>query len=202
MGTDCDYFFLSSTAKEMWKTNDEIGLNKMFACLVKIYKESFFRRVIYKTKNVPEYMLHELAENVFVSAWESFNKKGITGETEIAGIEYTGFLFTIFKRAYLKGLEKAIRQSKEENLYGRMQSQDTETDFGIKKDESFSVRAQKTLNKISPDCKDLLIWKHVQGLSHDEIAARRKIDRDSSIKMLSRCAKRFREIYADFKNLP
>jgi hypothetical protein len=202
MGKDSGYYFLSSTAQKLWKNNDLSGQNKMLACLAETHKESFFNRVIYKTKTVPEYMLLELAENVFLNTWETFNKKGIAGKMNIAGIEYTGLFYIMFKRAYLKERGKAIRQSKEENEYGKMQSPDIENaGFEIKKDETFSAIVQRALNKISPDCKDLLMWKHVEGLSHDEIAARRKINRDSSIKMLSHCGKRFREIYSDHKNL-
>jgi DNA-directed RNA polymerase specialized sigma24 family protein len=198
---ESSFYFLSSTAKKFWEKNDLEGQNKMFAFLVKVHKDSFFRRVTYVTGSVPDYLLTEMAENVFLSTWETFNKKGIANEIKITGIEYTGFFYIMFKRAYLKALEKMIRQSKQEYEYGLMQSSDTESIPEINTNEAYSVRVQKALNKISPDCKDLLLWKHVDGLSHDEIASRRKIDRDSSIKMLSRCGKRFREFYSEYKNL-
>jgi RNA polymerase sigma factor (sigma-70 family) len=196
------YYFLSSTAKRIWQHDDLHGQNEMFRSLAAEHKDFFFRRVIYKTKSVPEFMLEELAENVFLSTWETFNKKGKAGEINIESNQYTGFFYTMFKRAYLKALEKAVRQSREEKEYGKMQSADTMAEPEIKKNETFSIRAQKALDKISPDCKDLLMWKHVHSLSHDEIAKRRNIDRNSSIKMLSRCGKRFREVYAELKNLP
>jgi hypothetical protein len=43
----------------------------------------------------------------------------------------------------------------------------------------------------------MLIWKHILGLTHDEIARRKNIARSSSIKMLSRCGRRFGEIWRD-----
>ena len=42
-------------------------------------------------------------------------------------------------------------------------------------EEIFSSRTQKTLREITPDCKQLLMWKHIEGLSHDEIAERKNI---------------------------
>lgn len=196
--TDCSYYFLSKTAIQLWQKDDVSGQNRMYECLAAMYKESFFKQVIFKSKTVPEYRLVEIAENVFITTWLTFNTKGKAGEIEFKSSEYTGFFYTIFKRNYIKFSEKEVRQADAEKEFGNMHT--AESEMAADKDDIFSSRTQRTLHKISPDCKQLLIWKHIEGLSHDEIAKRKNINRISSIKMVSRCGRRFLAIWRLNKN--
>ncbi|HLK29915.1 MAG TPA: sigma-70 family RNA polymerase sigma factor [Puia sp.] len=193
MEINCSHYFLSETALAIWQQNDLLGEKQMFECLYKVNKETFFRRVIFRHSTIKDDILGELAENAFLSAWEAFNENGKAGKIKFASREHTGYFFIVFKNHYLKLLEKENRQEKAKKEILKEQFLAEEE---IKHDAfSFSHKVQKALNKISPDCKDLLRWKHIEGLSHDEIAAKRNINRSSSIKMLSRCGKRFLEIY-------
>ncbi len=194
MEINCSYYFLSETALEIWQRNDGAGEQQMFECLYKVNREPFFRRVVYRHSIIKEDILNELAENAFLSAWVAFNENGKSGKIKFASREHTGYFFIVFKNHYLKLLEKENRVEKM-----KKDIQKEQTDVEDKNDDvtdMSSRRVQKALSKISADCKDLLTWKHIDGLSHDEIAERRNINRSSSIKMLSRCGKRFLELYS------
>lgn len=200
METGCGHYFLSNTAMEIWQKGDMEGQNRMFACLYKIHKESYFRRVIFKNSIIPEYKFREFAENAFLKAWEAFNESGRAGKISFSSTEYTGFFFIIFKRTYLKILGKELRQANAEQEFGKVQPGASEPAIETKKNEFFSPRTQNALNKMSENCKQLLIWRHIEGLSHDEIARRKEINRESSIKIVSRCGKRFFDIWRNSMN--
>ena len=80
METDCDYYFLSKTAIEIWQKNDIRSQDRMYECLTSEHKKSFFKQVIFKSKIVPEHRLTEIAESVFITTWVTFNSKGKAGE--------------------------------------------------------------------------------------------------------------------------
>ncbi len=195
---EVNYYLQSDTAIEIWNRDDAEGQGKMISGLTNFYKKSFFDQVIYKSNTVPEYRLTELAENAFLSSWEIFNKKGRAGEIAFKSSEYSGFFYIIFKRAYLKLLANEIKIVVAEKEYGKQQA--LEINMPITDRDLFSFTTQSALNKISSDCRELLIWKHVDGLSHDEIAVRKNIKRNSSIKMISRCGKRFMKHWQHHSN--
>jgi hypothetical protein len=185
---DCNHYFLSTTAIEIWQNDDTHGHNRMYNCLVKMHKENFFKSVIFKSTMVPEHISFEIAENVFSTSWVDFNIKGKAGQIIFEKAVYTGLFYTIFKRNYLKQIKIEMRNIQAEKEYRN--SKET-SEMPIDKIDIFSPRTLAALNKISPNCKQMLIWKHIDGLSHDEIALKKIIDRESSIKMVSRCGKDF-----------
>lgn len=198
MESNYSYYFLSKTAIEIWQKKDTASQNKMFECLYKIHKEAFFRRVIFRHSFIHESILKELAENAFLTAWESFNNNGKAGKIIFAGNEYTGYFYIVFKNHYLKLLQKENTKALNKNEFEKIQHDTFES--RSEKNDGFSARTQMVLSKMSPDCRDLLNWKHIEGMSHDEIAKRKNINRDSSIKMVSRCGKRFLETYKTMQN--
>ena len=197
---DCAYYFLSSTAMDIWQRGDSEGQKRMLACLSSIHKESYFRRVVYKNRAIDDSLLQEMAENVFLKTWETFNDNGLRGKLHFDKPEYTAYLFIAFKGNYLKSLEKELRRVQAEREFGGSQPQSSEEMTDDRKGDGFSGRTQNALNQMSPDCRQLLIWKHIEGLSHDEIARRKEINRSSSIKMLSRCGRRFSEVWQKTKH--
>ncbi|MDR3714522.1 MAG: hypothetical protein P4L51_17045 [Puia sp.] len=195
METDCSYYFLSDTAIRIWKGADIEGQNRMFECLYSVHKASFFRQVIFKKSRIPEHRLEEFAETAFLVAWESFNERGKAGKISLSSPEYTGFFFWAFKNNYLKLFEKELKRVLAEKEFGKDQPETEAASFELKPAGLLSPATEKVLLKISPDCRQLLTWRYMQGVSHDEIAKRKAIARLSSIKMISRCKKRFLEIW-------
>ena len=198
MEIDCDYFFLSKTALQIWRTGDINGQKRMHECIASIHKELFFKQVIFKNGRIPQFRLLEIAEEVFLTSWENFNIKGKAGEIALERDLYTGFFYTIFKRNYIKFLMKEIKKAGAEIEFSKRYSSASE--IAIDKDEIFSPLTKFALNKIGENCKKLLIWKHIDCLSHDEIATKKNIDRSSSIKMVSRCGKNFLRILREHVN--
>jgi DNA-directed RNA polymerase specialized sigma24 family protein len=209
---DCGYYLLTSTANEIWKQGDEAGLGKMLACVAAVHKESFFRRVIYKSRLVEPVMLRELGENVFLQTWEVFIRRGREGSLRLEAKEYAGYLFVAFKGNYLKALERELNRVAAEREFG--EAEDVAGSAGAPAfadglvvrpanepgewgESAWRERTRRALGRISSDCRQLLIWRHVEGLSHDEIAQRKHINRSSSIKMVSRCGRRFAEIWRE-----
>jgi hypothetical protein len=192
---DCNYYFLTSTAKQIWFSNDTQAEGIMFECLSSTHKKSFFNKVVFKGGTIPEYKLSDFADEAFLLTWEQISAKGKEGRFSIDDVEYTWFFFRAFKFNYLKQLEKAIKLQKAEKGYGN--SMPLTSDI---KDKSFSWRTQTVLNKLSAGCRELVTWKFIENLSHDEISQLRNIERTTSIKLVSRCGKKFLEIWEMLDN--
>jgi hypothetical protein len=198
MKVDCNYYFLSETALQIWQRNDGSGQKKMYDCLTAIHKPAFFRQVIFKNGKVPEHRLLQLAEDTFETTWENFTIKGMAGDFIFKKTEYTGLFYTIFKRSYIRDFEKEIEKVNAEIEFYKNHPANGKAPMDT--DDTFSPRTQRALNKMSLSCKQLLIWKHIEGLSHDEIAVKKKIDRIYSIKMVSRCGRQFLKLWLNNVN--
>ena len=197
--TDCGYYFLSSTAIAIWQQDDREGEGKMLGCLSTVYRQIWFERVIFTSSALSGEALRDMAENVFLSTWEYFNAQGKAGKLRFDKPEYTAYLFTAFKGNYLKALQRELRRVDAERAFGGSHLAVAETSLHV--DSLPLERMAKTLDRLSPDCRQLLLWRHVEELSHDEIASRKQIARSSSIKMVSRCGRRFVEIWRTIVNL-
>lgn len=191
MEMDCSYYFLTGTALEIWRTGDKEGENRMMKCLYEMREEKFFSRVIYPNGRVARERITELAETAFQTAWEAFTNDGRAGKNRTNDRQYTGYFFGIFRFKFLRLLEDEQARRAAEEEFDLRHAGDEPPGFEIRTESMYSPRVQRLLDKISPDCRQLLIWRYVEGLSHDAIAEKKKIERDSSIKMISRCKKRF-----------
>ncbi|HTJ11639.1 MAG TPA: hypothetical protein VL547_06430 [Dinghuibacter sp.] len=190
MEKDPEYYLTTETAVRICRQGDKEGMQHMLASLSRLHKASFFRRVVFAQASIPPVLLEELAENVFLQTWETFVRKLADGSLIVGSPEYTGLFFVMFKRGYLRELGKELRRVRVENEYGR-------SPMGAESptDEAFSLRTRQALEKIGENCRQLLTWRYIEGLSHDAIAVRKRIDRASSIKMVSRCGRRFAELW-------
>src|ERR1700743_487123 len=127
---DCDTYFLSNTALQIWQRNDIDGQNRMFSCLSQIHKEGFFRRVIYRNKSGDDSMNRDLAESAFLNAWETFNNNGKAGKVQFSQAVYTGYFYIAFKRSYLKMIGGELKKHGAEKAFmvGEPTSYDTMLD--------------------------------------------------------------------------
>ena len=197
MEMDCNYYFLTGTALEIWRNGDKEGENRMWKCLYERREEHFFPRVIYRNGRVAVERITELAETAFHTAWEAFTNDGRAGKNRTSDRQYTAYFFGIFRFKFLKLLaQEQVRRTAEEEFHQRGTGGDA-PGFEIKPGGLYSPRVQKVLDAISPDCRQLLTWRYVDGLSHDLIAEKKKIERESSIKMVHRCKQRFLKAWSD-----
>ena len=195
--SDCGYYFLSSTAIAIWQRGDREGEDKMLVCLSTVYRPAWFDRVIFNSSVLSGEALRDMAATVFLSTWEHFTAQGKAGKLRFNKPEYTSYLFTAFKGNYLKALQKELRRVEAEKSFGDRAA----IEIGAPVDSFLPERTGIVLSRLSADCRQLLLWKHVEGLSHDEIARRKQIARSSSIKMVSRCGRRFMEIWRSLVTL-
>jgi DNA-directed RNA polymerase specialized sigma24 family protein len=189
MEKDCSHYFLSKTATEVWQNKDVRGQKQMYECCNAIQKPKFFRKVVFKNGKIHEERLLHIAEEIFIKSWEDFNLRGMSEGYEFKKSEYTNLLYTIFKRSYIKRLSwEMIRANAEQDFYKKTSE---ETTMSTGSEDIFSSRTQKALTEITPNCKQLLIWTFVDGLSYDEIAQRKNIARENCTKMVWACKKHF-----------
>lgn len=192
MVQDLEYYLTKEAAAAICSRGDREGLAKMFSALATLRKDWFFRRVIFTRPDIPRIFLEELAEEAFLRTWDVFVERVGDGRLLLKAPDYSELFFTMFKRRYWRLL--AVERNRI----------DAERGFGHgpldmpSRDEAMSFRTLQALNKLGDKCRELLIWRYVEDLSHDDIAARRNIDRSSSIKMVSRCGQRFAALWHNY----
>jgi DNA-directed RNA polymerase specialized sigma24 family protein len=192
METD-DHYFLTATAREVWLRGEKEEEDKLLEALYRIRREKYFPRVIYPNGRVVVERMLELAEAAFLRAWEDFSRDGRAGKNKTAERSYVWYFFGIFRNKFLNLLAEEQVRLLAEVEFGNRYSTESMAEFEIGKPALFSAATEAVLRETGENCRELLIWRFAEGLSHDEIARRREMTRDSSIKMVARCKKRFLE---------
>jgi DNA-directed RNA polymerase specialized sigma24 family protein len=188
-----DHYFLTATAQEIWLRGEKEDEDKLLEALYRIRKEKYFPRVIYPNGRVEIERMAELAEAAFLRAWEDFSRDGRAGKNKTKERSYVWYFFGIFRNKFLNLLGEEQVRLRAEIEFGNRYSTEGEPEFEIGKPALFSAATEAVLRETGANCRELLIWRFAEGLSHDEIARRRQMTRDSSIKMVARCKKRFLE---------
>lgn len=192
METD-DHYFLTATAREVWLRGEKEEEDKLLEALYRIRREKYFPRVIYPNGRVASERMMELAEAAFLRAWEDFSRDGRAGKNKTTERSYVWYFFGIFRYKFLNLLAEEQVRLRAEAEFGNRYSAESRTEFEIGKPALFSAATEAILRETGENCRELLIWRFAEELSHDEIARRREMTRDSSIKMVARCKKRFLE---------
>ena len=195
MALDCGYYLLSSTAIEFWSDNNQAGLDQMLICLSKTHKDEFLKRLIYQQDQVSVVVQQALAETAFYTTWATFVEDGKNGKIHLGQPEYVGYFFSMLKTQYLRSLANEIRESQGEREYIRRQDHVFDLFKSLDKQEEIRQQINEALDQLGERCKQLLTWRHMEGLSHDEISKRLNVSRDSTIKMVSRCGKKFIDVW-------
>ena len=199
MDKDYSYYFLKETAISVWEREDTDTQNKMLVYLIKLHKENWFKRVIYKKGFIAEWKLREFAEDAFEIAWEKFNEGGKAGKINIKNSEYLNLFYAIFRYTFLKLLEHEKKYRMAEQVFSKNEMLENKNTGYLEEEENILAHVQRVLNKMNANCAELIQWRYKQMLSFDEIKKKKKIKRKSCIKILSRCKKSFLEIYRNNK---
>jgi DNA-directed RNA polymerase specialized sigma24 family protein len=188
-----DYYFLTATAQEIWLRGVKEEEDKLLEALYRIRKEKYFPRVIYLNGRVATERMMELAEAAFLRAWEDFSRDGRARKNKTKERSYVWYFFGIFRYKFLDLLGEEQVRLQAEAEFGSRYSVESVAEFEIGRPALFSAAIEAVLRETGENCRELLIWRFAERLSHDEIARRRAMTRDSSIKMVARCKKRFLE---------
>jgi len=183
------YYFLTTTALNIWRENDSREEDKLYKCLLQ-KKEGFFRGVVYKNGIIHEDVLGAFAETAFSDAYMYCKDKARKGTLVIDSKEYTGFFYIVFKRMYLKFCEKELREGKAGATFINAQPESYSHDDGENK-QAMVAKVEGVLDKMGQSCQKLLNWRYKDGLTIDQIAEKTigEITRENVIRMLSRCKK-------------
>lgn len=192
MEKDCGYYFLTSTAREIWRTNDARGYERMWQCLVKEKKAIFLKLVVHPSSKILPERLQQFGEDAFLNTWGDFILRGKEGKENIRNEDYTLFFLECYRRVFIKLVKKELKRiDKIENpeippeIFKKPEVDE-------KMEKEFSEKLQHILNRLTGRCREIMLAKYLEGFSHDEIAAKYGLaDRKASIYRLSECQKKF-----------
>ncbi len=195
MRNGSELYSLTAYIMKVWENADEAGRAMVWNYLHETQKPIWFKRVIFKHSQISYEDLHDIAEDTFITSWNSFESSGRLGKLNIEEPSYLGYLFRSFKNNFLKGLARRQKALAAEKEYGRDATHEPPPSSSIDQVDFFSPRTARCLQQLSPDGRQLLIWRHVDGKTYDEIAALKNIERESAIKLASRYKQQFLELW-------
>lgn len=134
-------------------------------------------------------MIHFLAETAFSEAVLKFNQKAEAGQLTDRGAK----LKTLFYRFFQFSLLNEIKKEKKnlDNLRPLPENTgELQGSSGGKKDEEMHTILQKALLKLAPDDRQIIVWRHIQLKTIDEIAGFLAIQKDSASNRVYRCMQR------------
>lgn len=204
MDIQCEEYFLSARAREIWRNADREGEARMLKCLDEKHRENFFGQVIYRNGRVEEERLRELAREAWAAACEVFITQGRAGNYTITDLDYVGYFRQIFWNKFMDELTGAQARKAAAEKFGTWDGSgggksaspaDIIEDGGDPPGLREMIRELRgAMDRLSAGCQQLLHWKYEKGWSYDKIAADKNVKRDACIDMVSRCKKRCREI--------
>jgi len=211
MDSHCEALFETGSVLRLWADKDVEGQKRLFECLYDHFRTKLIRRLVYWNGRIPGAIQDELAHTSFVVAWEAFSRQGLP----VGGIDGDSLLpyfNRMVKNKFIDACKKEIRRRVEEAVYQRMVGEDREEPggdglFGGRAtflsggdDPGYSLRMQRALERVGESCREAILMKYEQRLSHEVIAQKRGIRLETSRQIIWRCRKRFIELYENLNN--
>lgn len=202
MGTDCDYYFLTSTASEIWKKGDRQGENRMLKCLDDVQKKAFFHGVIHSNGRLEVARLEGLAEDAWLMAQAAFIEEGRKGKSVVRDPTYVGYFRRIFRNKFfdLQGHGLALNKAKEE--FGRQDGYvgtPTPADLLENKENPPELtdlirEMRSVLAELNDNCREFYRWRYEENRDPEWIARERTIKVEAVHQTFWRCKERFHKI--------
>lgn len=205
MDSHCETLFETGSVLRLWADKDVEGQKRLFECLYDHFRTKLLRRLVYWNGRIPGPIQDELAHTSFLVAWESFSRQVLPAGS-IAGDSLLPYFNRMVKNKFIDACRKEMRSRTEEAAYQRLVADDREEPgflggredpglFSGRDDQEYSPRMQRALERIGENCREALLLKYEQRLSHEAIALKRGIQPEASRQMIWRCRKRFIELY-------
>ena len=210
MDSHCEALFETASVQRLWADRDVEGQKRLFECLYDHFRTKLLRRLVYWNGRIPGPMQDELAHTSFLVAWESFSRQALLSG-RIEGDSLLPYFNRMVKNKFIDACRKEMRSRVDEAAYQRLVADDREEPgfaggreesglFGGREDREYSPRMQRALERVGENCREALLQKYEQRLSHEAIAQKKGIQPEASRQMIWRCRKRFIELYENFNN--
>lgn len=202
MTTDCEGYFYTETALDIWKKRDWERENLMLKCLDTVHKENFFSRVKFMNGRLEADRLNGLAEDIWVDAQTDFIEKGRAGKLLIRETTYIGYYWSIFKYKFLdmQGRELVLKKAKEE--FGVQQEDGnlpTPAELLENKGNPPGVtqllqEMRSAISELGANCRQLYYWRHEKGWTLEQIAQEKKVQKETIAQTFARCKKSLKKV--------
>lgn len=191
MESECDHYFLTTTAKQIWQEDDEQGMRQMYDCLCAVHKEAFFCSLIYDKKERRDSPMREMAEDAFTDAWLEFNTRGRSGLLVIDRSTYIPYFRRMLKGKFIDSLRKEKARQLKEQAYRHLHPEYDQEDVS---DNFLEDLLKKAWQRLGQNCRNLLVWRHKESKSIGWIAEQKGKSPENISKMVHSCKLRLLEL--------
>jgi RNA polymerase sigma factor (sigma-70 family) len=198
--TDCEAILklnITELSNSFKNTLDELG-EKFVSCFFVCYKAVFINWSVVMYKGYDKKFMQYNADNAFTDAVVKFKDAAIEGKLYEGKASLRTILFQYFRNTLRSILLNEKRQQGKQDNYGKSIGTNNNLTFiendEILKREAMYATLENALNKMNPTDKQIIVWRHLEEKSCDEIARLLDITKEAATNRIYRCMERLRNL--------
>ncbi|MBS1565257.1 MAG: sigma-70 family RNA polymerase sigma factor [Bacteroidetes bacterium] len=169
--------------------------DKLLSCLYSCLKKTFTKWAAIAYRNYPADFIEHISDNSFTDCIIRFKvfvqeKRLYNGNAAVKTV-----VFSFFRNTLRENLQKENRQAAKYQLVNideaAMSAETEETD---KKNERLHIQLESALRKMKEEDRKIIIWRHIEEKSNDEIARLLQITVPSATNRIYRCMERLKAL--------
>jgi RNA polymerase sigma factor (sigma-70 family) len=199
---ECSKTFTFAIVKKAFNEGGKNVSDKIVSCFYNCFREVFLKWALITYKAYPVETIAFIAENSFTDSVLKFQRaikeKGLyEGKATIKTI-----LFTYFRNTMLENIQTERRLLEKK---GKLTSYlDTETSYNNiytsdDTKENLLLKLENAISKMGPQDRQIVLWRHIELKSNEEIAILLNITIPSATNRIYRCMERLRKQIENYK---
>ena len=167
---------------------------RIVSCLYSCFQEGFIKWATITYKHYPEESILFISNNSFTDGILKFKEKAESDDIYKSNASLKTILFSFYRFKLLENLKKEQRLLIKNERYER---DNKEGSVWMGEDDEIETRyliLEHALEKMEPVDKQIIVWRHIEEKSCDEIAQLLAINRNSATTRIYRCMKRLRNL--------
>jgi RNA polymerase sigma factor (sigma-70 family) len=195
---DCEQFLKNNLNKiaEIFKSNIKQDADKIISCFYSCFKDAFIKWTLVMYNRYPEDFINFISDISFTDGILKFTEKAAAGDIYDSNTTIKTVLFSFYRNKILENLQKEKRLLEKNKKYTPAYKEET-----LEKDnEEYALREKRysilelALAKMEPTDRQIIIWRHLEEKSCDEIADLLAINKESATNRIYRCMQRLRSL--------
>ncbi len=190
---DCQQLLTMNNVSTAFKNAIDGLSDRIISCMYTCYKVLFIKWAKITYSRYPEETIEFLSDSSFTDAILKLKEMAVAGKLYSSTASVKTVLFQFSRNMLLGNLTREKRLAVKERMY-QLQLQ---PDFYIENEITEPVvreHLMTAMKKLDPADRQILLWRHVEAKSNDEIAALLAITVPSATNRIYRCMQRLRDL--------
>lgn len=194
--TGCNQLLTIPNLNDAFKNGKKILSDRIIACFYSCYKSAFIKWARITYNQYPSDSIDFLANNSFTDAILKLKESAIKNELYEGQASIKTVLFSYCRNILLGYLSTEKRKQEKDRKLAIVLAEETTQETEESAGSPLSIqyeKLQKALAELDPNDRQIIQWRHLEGRSNDEIAAKLAITVASATNRIYRCMQRLKD---------